>query len=283
MTAWARRLPGPPHPPELPEGARPRWPPGYGFAAMGAGTAAVVVASVPLLPVVLSSTVEGGLGALALLLLVVVQDAGYMGAAVGFAHLRRERPRAWHFGLRAAPLRRTLLITTAATVAILGFELGFAELAGIDESDTDELGTDEGFVPALAFSLMAIVVAPVAEEFFFRAFFYRALRNKLRVWLACLITSVVFAALHLQYVTTPLVFVIIAVFAVGTCLVYEATGSLFSVVAIHAIFNTLATAGTDAGYAVPIAVGAAVLVACVLLPRKLGPAPSPFPRTALAQ
>ena len=282
MSAWAGRLGQPPHPPELPESARPRWPPGYGFAAMGAGTAAVVLASFPLLPVVLSSTVDGPLGALALLLLVVVQDAGYMAAAVGFAYVRG-RPRAWHFGLRATRVRPTVLITLAATAAILGFELGFAELVGIDESDTDELGTDEGFVPALAFSLAAIVVAPVAEEFFFRAFFYRALRNRLRVWSACLITSVVFAALHLQYVATPLVFVIIAVFAVGSCLVYEATGSLFTVIAMHAIFNTFATAGTDAGYAVPISVGAAVLVACVLLPWKLGSAPSPFPRTALAR
>ena len=283
MSAWAERLAKPPHPPELPEGARPGWPPGYGFAAMGAGTGAVILASFPLLPVALSSTVEGGLGALALLLLILVQDAGYMAAAVGFAHLRRGRPRAWHFGLRATPALRTVLITICATLLILGFELGFAELVGIDDSDTDELGTDDGFVAALAFSLAAIVVAPVAEEFFFRAFFYRALRNRLRVWSACLITSVVFAALHLQYVATPLVFVIIVLFAVGTCLVYEATGSLFAVIAIHAIFNTLATAGTDAGYAVPISVGAAVVVACLLLPRTLGPAPSPFPRTAFAQ
>ena len=283
MSGWARRLAGPPHPPELPERARPRWPPGYGFAAMAAGTGAVLLASFPLLPVALSSTVEGALGALALLLLIVVQDAGYMGAAVGFAYLRRGRPRAWHFGLRATPALRTGLLTLGATLVILGFEVGFVDLVGIDDSETDELGTDDGFVPALAFSLAAIVVAPVAEEFFFRAFFYRALRNKLRVWSACLITSAVFAALHLQYVATPLVFVIIAVFALGTCLVYEATGSLFAVIAIHAVFNTLATAGTDAGYAVPISVGAAVLVACVIVPLRLGPAPSPFPRTALAR
>jgi uncharacterized protein len=279
----AGRLASPPHPPELPEKARPRWHPGYGFAAMAAGTGAVLLASIPLLPVALSSTAEGAVGALALLLLIGVQDAGYIAAAVGFAHLRRGRPRTWHFGLRATPPLRTGLITIGATLAILGFEVGFVELVGIDESDTDELGTDEGFIPAVAFSLAAIVIAPVAEEFFFRAFFYRALRNKLRVWSACLITSLVFAALHLQYIATPLVFVIIAVFAVGTCLVYEATGSLFAVIAIHAAFNTLATAGTDAGYAVPIAVGAAVLVACVLVPRRLGPAPSPFPRTALAR
>jgi len=250
---------------------------------MAAGTCAVILASFPLLPVALSSTVEGGLGALALLLLIVVQDAGYMGSAVGFAYLRGGRPRPWHFGLRATPAKRTLLITIAATLAILGFELGFAELVGIDDSDTDELGTDEGFVAALAFSLAAIVVAPVAEEFFFRAFFYRALRNRLRVWSACLITSLVFAALHLQYAGTPLVFVIVAVFAVGACLVYEATGNLFTVIALHAVFNTLATAGTDAGYAVPILVGAVVLVACVLFSRMLGSAPSPFPRTALAR
>jgi len=273
----------PPYPPELPDAARPRWPPGFGFAAMAAGTGAVILASFPLLPVALSSTVEGGLGALALLLLIVVQDAGYMGAAIGFAYLRGGRPRPWHFGLRATPVKRTLLITGAATAVILGFELGFIELVGIDDSDTDELGTDEGFIPALAFSLAAIVVAPVAEEFFFRAFFYRALRNRLRVWSSCLITSVVFASLHLQYAATPLVFVIIGVFALGCCLVYEATGSLFTVIAIHAIFNTLATAGTDAGWVVPIAVGASVLAACVLIPRLLGPAPSPFPRTALAR
>ena len=250
---------------------------------MAAGTGAVIAASFPLLPVALSSTVEGGLGALALLLLIVVQDAGYMAAAVGFAHLRGGRPRAWHFGLRATPVKRTLAITGAALALILAFELGFIELVGIDDSDTDELGTDEGFVPALAFSLAAIVVAPVAEEFFFRGFFYRALRNRLRVWSACLITSVVFASLHLQYLGEPLVFLIIGVFAVGCCLVYEATGNLFTVIAIHAIFNTLATAGTDAGWVVPIAVGTAVVAACVLIPRMLGSAPSPFPQSALAR
>ena len=32
----------------------------------------------------------------------------------------------------------------------------------------------------------------------------------------------------------------IAVFGVGQCLVYERTGSLFAVIAIHAAFNTFA-------------------------------------------
>ena len=131
---------------------------------------------------------------------------------------------------------------------ILGFELGFSELVGIDDSDTDELGTDEGFIAALAFSLAAIVVAPVAEEFFFRAFFYRALRNRLRVWSACLITSLVFASLHLQYVGHAAPLRDHRRLRASSLPRLRGHRHLFAVIAIHAIFNTLATAGTDAGW-----------------------------------
>lgn len=272
---------GLPDPPELPLGARPRWEPWSALAAMGGGTVAVLVLSFPLLPVAFSSIAGGAVGALALLVLILVQDAVYVGAAIGFASLRG-RPRAWQFGLRSTPVLRTAGIAVLATVAVLGFEVGFIELVGIDEGDTDELGTGDGFVPALAFSLAAIVVAPVAEELFFRGFVYRALRNRFRVWSACAINAIVFSLVHVQYLGTPLVFVVIAVFAIGACLAYEATGSIFVPIAIHAAFNTLATAGTDAGYAVPIAIGSTVVIACVLAPVRLGRAPSPFPPLARA-
>jgi membrane protease YdiL (CAAX protease family) len=246
---------------------------------MGAGTVVVFVAGLPLLPVALSSISTGAIGALALLVLILVQDAAYIGAAVGFAWLRG-RPRAWQFGLRSTPVKRTVAIAVIATVAVLGFEIGFLELVGVDEQDTDQLGTSDGFVPALAFSLAAIVVAPVAEEIFFRGFVYRALRNRFRVWSACAINAIVFSLVHVQYLGLPLVFVVIAAFAVGACLAYEATGTIFVPIAIHAAFNTLATAGADAGYVVPIAVGTAVVLACVAVPVRLGSAPSPFPPPA---
>lgn len=248
---------------------------------MGAGTVVVLVAGLPLLPVAVSSVASGALGALALLVLILVQDAAYIGAAVGFAWLRG-RPRAWQFGLRRTPAKRTAAIAVIATVAVLGFEIGFLELVGVDEGETDQLGTSDGFVAALAFSLAAIVVAPVAEEIFFRGFVYRALRNRVRVWSACAINAIVFSLVHVQYLATPLVLVVIAAFAVGACLAYEATGSIFVPIAIHAAFNTLATAGTDAGYAVPILVGSAVVLACVLVPLRLGAGPSPFPPLARA-
>ena len=130
--------------------------------------------------------------------------------------------------------------------------------------------------------MAAIVVAPVAEELFFRAFVYRSLRNRLRVWAACAINALVFASVHVQYYVEPKIFVIIGAFAVGACLLYEITGSVFAPIAMHAVFNTLATAGTDAGYVVPIAVGALVVAACIAAPVRLGRAPSPFPALARA-
>lgn len=277
----ALALAAPPDPPELPAAARPRWPAWSGFAAMGAGTALVLAASFPLLPVVLSSVVDGALGQLALLVLILVQDAAYVGTAVGFAWLRG-RPRPWQFGVRSSPLWLTAGMALLVTVAVLGFEVGFSELAGVEDGGTDVLGTDEGVVAAIAFSLAAVVVAPVAEELFFRAFLYRALRNRLRVWSACAINALVFSSVHVQYLVEPKIFVIIGVFAVGACLLYEITGSVFAPIAMHATFNTLATAGTDAGYVVPIAVGALVVAACIAVPVRVGRAPSPFPPLARA-
>jgi membrane protease YdiL (CAAX protease family) len=143
----------------------------------------------------------------------------------------------------------------------------------VDETNVDELGKGSPLA-GVAVALAVIVVAPVAEELFFRGFFYRALRTRLRVWSASLIDGLVFAALHFQGPDTAVILPVIAVVGVGLCLVYERTGSLFAVIAIHAAFNTVATIGIA-----PVAsliVGALMLAACVLVARRLGPAPSPF-------
>lgn len=274
-------LPAPPDPPELPAGARPRWPAWSGFAAMLAGTAVVAVLIIPLIPVVLLLEQDGAPGALALLVLLLVQDSAYVGTAIGFAFLRG-RPRAWQFGLRPSRPRRTVVIAVVAGLLILGFELGYVELLDVDEGNVDDLGGAGSVLAALAVSLAVILVAPVTEELFFRAFFYRSLRNGLSVAPAALIDALVFGALHFQGTDSLMILPVIAVFGVGACLVYEATGSIFAPIALHAAFNTFAIASTDTGLAVPLVVGLLVLTACVVAPLRLGTAPSPFPPHARA-
>src|SRR5918912_1693563 len=134
-------------------------------------------------------------------------------------------------------------------------------LVHVGKSNVDELG--EGNVLAAIFvALAVIVVAPVSEEFFFRAFFYRALRTRLPVWAAAPIDGLVFGALHFEGVDTAIILPVIAVFGIGQCLVYERTGSLFAVIAVHAAFNTVATVGVSVLPA--LSIGALVVGGCLV-------------------
>ena len=209
----------------------------------------------------------------ALLALLLVQDGLLVLAAVLFASMRL-RPRPWHFGIRATRLWPTVGWALLAFALMLALELGYIELFQVDETNVEELG-EGSLVAGFAVSTAVIVVAPVAEEIFFRAFFYRALRTRLPVWSAALIDGVVFGSLHFQGIDTAIILPVIALFGVGQCLVYERTGSLFAVIAIHAAFNTVAMLSV-----VPlpaILIGVLVILGCLLAPRTAGRWPSPVP------
>lgn len=258
--------------PELPAAARPSWPAWMAPAAVFLGLGVAIVAGSPLVPVFLLTEAGDAFAGIALLVLVVFQDGAFVGAAFFLVWLRG-KPRPWHFGLRATRFWVTVGFAVGAALLVLGFEVGIIELFNVQTPEDDLSSTS--VVGAIALGLAAIVVAPVAEELFFRGFFYRALRTRLRVWSAVLIDSVVFAVVHVQYFGEPALLIVIAAFAAMACLVYEKTGSIFACIAIHAAFNTVASLGSFP--VVAIVIGVLTLAACVLVPRRLGPQPSPFP------
>jgi uncharacterized protein len=263
--------------PELPAAALPAWPAWTAPVALFSSLAATLAASLPLLPAVVllafPDVFSTPLQALGLLALLVAQDGALVLSALLFARLRSS-PRLWHFGFRATRLWPTLGWTVLGFGLMLGFELGYIELLDVDATNVDDLGEDS-IAAAILVSLAAIVVAPVTEEFFFRAFFYRALRTRMAVWAAALIDGLVFGALHFQGIGTAVILPVIAVFGVGQCLVYERTGSLFAVIAIHAAFNTVAMTATEPLPA--LVIGVLVLACCLALPRVTGSNPSPLP------
>jgi membrane protease YdiL (CAAX protease family) len=259
--------------PELPEAARPQWRLWYAPAALFGSFAAIFAASFPLLPLILAFGISDAVAAVALLALLLVQDGLLVLAAVLFASIK-STPRPWHFGVRATRLWPTLGWAALGFALMLGIELGYIELLHVNETNVDDLG-ESNLVAGFALAVATIVVAPVAEEIFFRAFFYRALRTRLRVWSAALIDGLVFGSLHFQGADTAVILPVIALFGVGQCLVYERTGSLFAVIAIHAAFNTFAMLSI-----VPlpaILIGLLVITGCVLAPLKAGRWPSPVP------
>ena len=256
--------------PELPDAARPRWPAWYGPLAL-VGSLLALAFFFPALPIVLLGGFSDSLAALSLLVLIVLQDAILSGAAILFSSFKL-RPRPWHFGLRPTRPWPTIGWAVVGFGLMLGLEVAYVELLDVSETNVDDL-SGEAIVAATLVAIAVIVVAPIAEEFFFRAFFYRALRSRLPVWLAAPIDGVVFGALHFEGMDTAIILPMIAMFGVGQCLVYERTGSLFAVIAIHAAFNTVATLGMSPAPA--LVIGLSMLAGCLLMPGRLSTAPSP--------
>ncbi len=86
----------------------------------------------------------------------------------------------------------------------------------------------------LAIGIVAIV-APVMEEMFFRGFIYAALRKRLGVGLAILISSLLFAGFHLSlYDLVPL-----TIIGAALAYLYEKSDSLGPPIMLHSLNNLL--------------------------------------------
>jgi uncharacterized protein len=88
----------------------------------------------------------------------------------------------------------------------------------------------------LAMLLLGVaVVAPIAEELFFRGMLYPLLRRRLPVWLAILANAAIFAALHFIPILLPILFVM------GLLLTFVRahTNSVIPGILIHALNNAV--------------------------------------------
>lgn len=101
-------------------------------------------------------------------------------------------------------------------------DVGFSNLA-----DTTSL--------MLAFMTL-VVLAPIVEEALFRGYLYGKLRRHIGLVSSMLLTSICFAALHLQLNVGLDVFVL----SIAMCLLREATGSIWAGVLLHMTKNSIA-------------------------------------------
>lgn len=86
-----------------------------------------------------------------------------------------------------------------------------------------------------ALAVVAVLLAPVAEELLFRGILYPAIKRGGFPRLALWGTSLLFALIHLNLVT----FVPLLLFALALTWVYERTGNLLAPLIAHALFNIL--------------------------------------------
>ena len=250
----------PPARPELPEGLPPErvpheepealredgWlalPPWIPFAAMFAAVVAILVFGAVATGVWLlvdpgadvDSTPDG-----LLIGLTVVQDALLIGAAIFAvaAVLKRATPRM--FGFRSVSLGTAVKWMVAAYVAYWVFNIVLLGIFGEppEQDLVRDLRETEDIAVLIGFGVLTCLVAPVAEEFFFRGFMFSALAGRLGVGLAAVLTGAIFGLIHLPGAPLMGVAVLVA-FGVALCLLYWKTGSLIPCMALHAFNNAI--------------------------------------------
>ena len=260
--------PPPPTRPELPEGATPRWPAWYA----GVGFLVALIATLIVVGIVAAAT-----GATTdeddptfTVIATFLQGLIFIGTAVLFASFVR-RPRPEHFGLR--PTRFWPAVGWAA-LGIGSFYVAVAIYSAIVQPDAEQtvaqdLGADQGTFGMIAAGFMVICVAPVAEEFFFRGFFYKALRSRYTVLVAAAIDGLLFGVIHYDFSGADALLILPPLGVLGFifCLVYERTGSLYPVIALHALNNAIAYGVTVEDPSVSLVLGPMMLLACALVPR----------------
>jgi CAAX protease family protein len=266
----------PPDPPELPEGVEPapRWPAwfalaGFGVALVGTFMAVGIVAAA-------TGTGPDEESPTFTIIATLMQSAVFVGTAVLFASMI-VRPRPWHFGLRPTSFWPAVGWAALGLFCFYVFAAAYAVTVqpDVEQTVTESLGADEGTLGLVVAGFMVICVAPAAEEFFFRGFFYRALRTRFPVIAAAAVDGVLFGIIHFDFSGADALLIIppLAFLGFVFCLVYEQTGSLYPVIALHSINNTVAFGVQAEGWEVSAVLGPLMLVACALVPRLLGAAP----------
>jgi membrane protease YdiL (CAAX protease family) len=259
-----------PDPPEVPEGIEvrrvPAWRPWSSVLALVAGLGGALVGG---LVVYLVAAATGAdltdpppsvdISA------TFLQDASFIAAALVFAGMVA-RPRPWHFGLRAPKSAWAAVgYVAGGYLVFLAVAAAWSAALNLHEKDdlVKQLGAGSSDVALAAVTVLVCVVAPIAEEFFFRGYFFGALRNWRGVWPAAALTGLVFGAIHVG--SAPVGFLVpLAFFGFLLCVVYQRTRSLYPCMALHCVNNSIAFGvGEHWGWQIPLVLAGALAVIAV--------------------
>ena len=178
----------------------------------------------------------------------IVFDLGFVCGALYLTSIRGG-VRLAEFGFRRVSPRLAIAAFVIAVISYFGVTTVYSSLLHLHGKDKlpSELGATHSTAALIAASIFVCVVAPIAEEFFFRGFLFGVLRRlpvriggrNLGTWVAAVIVAVLFGAAHLgsaalQYLP-PLAFL-----GFVLCLMRWRTGSLYPGIALHSANNALA-------------------------------------------
>jgi uncharacterized protein len=135
-----------------------------------------------------------------------------------------------------------LVLYPAVFVAGAILTLLFQSFTDRSVSAPEQIGSGLSVASKVLVVVLAIVVAPVTEELFFRGLLYRSIRDRRGFWSGALVSSVLFGLSH--YVASPwpdwfLLQCVMTCTGLGLCAIYERRANMFANIAAHMAFNTI--------------------------------------------
>ncbi len=193
---------------------------------------------------------SGAAGSGVLGLTIVTNAVGVAGMVIWL----ERRHRGWRDAIRLVPAARRLReigVSFALGLGLypavaIGAALVVASILQVITDRTvsppDQIAADLTLAGKLLAVAVALVAAPIAEEFFFRGVLFRSIRDRHGFWPGALASSVLFGLVH--YVAAPwadAVFLqaVMVFTGIGLCLIYEWRKSLLSNVVAHIAFNSI--------------------------------------------
>jgi CAAX protease family protein len=235
--------PEPPAPPERTwERAVPLWSPfAVAFAAfiLASVSYAVFVAIAGLSAAEAENAPGPLLGA------TFVQDAVLIGGAAFAIHLAVRSDAAGALGIRPTRLGPALgwglavmvvyWISTGIVVSIFG--------EPPEQEITEEIKEETAALALAGYIGITCVLAPLAEEVFFRGFLFPVLRSRWGTAAGVIATGALFSLVHASGSPAEAL-IVLFVLGAGLCLLYLRTGSLLPCIGVHALNNAIAFAVT---------------------------------------
>jgi membrane protease YdiL (CAAX protease family) len=243
----------PPSRPELPEGVTPPEParglPPLGvpawspFLVVLAAFVAVLVVQIAVVTVVDAGggdVEQVGESDAATIGFTLVLDISLVAFTVAVVRWLGGRPSPAAFGLRLPAWRPALGWTLAAyacfwvTAAVVGIAFGQPE----EQDIVVDLKAEDSVAVLAGFAVMTCLLAPLAEEFFFRGFLLRVLQEKTNVAIAVAVTGAAFGLVHLPS-GDWIGMIVLSLFGMALCGLFLLTSSLLPCIMLHAFHNSI--------------------------------------------
>lgn len=145
-------------------------------------------------------------------------------------------------GIKNTALKNYLLIIPISVVYLMIGSILLAVaikfLPGFDVKEAQEVGmkTVVSWRQLLAGFVALVVLTPIVEELVFRGILFRGLNKRMAFWLAALITSLLFAAVHGQWNVGIDTFVM----SLASCYLVKKSDSIYPSMILHALKNSVA-------------------------------------------